>query len=41
MPRKPIPPYLARYRRPNPWPARVASVVMLALLLLAFFAIVR
>lgn len=41
MPRKPIPPFIEHYRRPNPWPARIASVLLLVLLAGVFLMIVR
>lgn len=41
MPRKPIPLPVTHYRRPNPWPARIASALVLLLLAAAFLLIVR
>lgn len=32
MPRNHLPPFLTHYRRPNPWPARIASLFLLAAL---------
>jgi hypothetical protein len=41
MPRVPNPLPVAHYRRPNPWPARIASALVLVLLAGVFLLIVR